>query len=245
MCYTKLIKKLRISIWNFIIFYLCNDLHAAKRIIALNQYDLLDIYLKFVTKAENISRFKSLCSNLSMDVVEHICCNCQFKFSLKFFEIFSEKFANIYFDYKSHEMLHLEGYVDVGALFINRCLNQFIYEDAIVIENERPKLQSLPKWFQRAQFLLPFALIIIMEHPKAINYEALQILMFAKETSVIRRLNENDKSELSLGLFGNESFDVEEGQFGDGYQSIILTQFIRHSSQKVIRFLDYLMVCQY
>jgi len=205
----------------------------------LKQYDILDIYRRILSKAESRTRLRTLHTIIDMDVVDVICTICEFNFSLKFFEILSEKVSNTYFGDDEYQIDQLEKYAKIGGQLINRIFGQLVTEDAIAVENGIPTLIELPCWFERIQFLLPLAIIIIREHPDYIDYEALQILMFSKETFVKK---ESDNIEHSLALFGNENEEDEDHEFCDNYQAIILTKFLKTPSPKLTKYLQSIRV---
>lgn len=208
----------------------------------LKQYDILDIYRKILTKAESLTRVRTLLSILNFDVIELICLNAEFNFALKFFEILSEKISTIYFDDDEFEICQITKYAEIGEIILNRVYKQLLIEGGVVVDNNgHVRLTTLPDWFKRMQFLVPLSVIAIENRPKSINYVNLQILMFTKETS-IKRVEEMQKVTHSLALFATGNEEDEDDEFCDNYQAIILSTFINNTTPKIAAYLQNIIV---
>ena len=153
----------------------------------------------------------------------------------------TKKISSVYFGDDDYEIDRLEKYIQIGGQFLTRIFDQLVTEDAISFGDGVPRLTNLPCWFEILEFLVPFSVIATMEHPNYIDYETLQILMFAKETSV-RKTDNSGRIVHSFALFGNENEEDEDDEFCDNYQTIILSKFLKMSSPKLTHYLQAIIV---
>ena len=87
------------TVWNFVLFALCNQKQAANKMIELDKYYLLEWYLKFISNSDDVMRYNTVSNYLNIEVVQIICTKGKGKSSPFYISLFySVLFANKMFE---------------------------------------------------------------------------------------------------------------------------------------------------